>query len=208
VAYFQWFAAYNGFSVISDGEAGTNDITSLLDRWSSGDVTAFDEIVPLVYDELRRLAFHLLSKERPGHTLQCTALVHEAYLRLVKHSRMRWNGRAHFFGAAAHSMRRVLVEHARQRLTVKRGGGAQREPIDCALTVALEPDMDVIALDDAITDLASVDRDRARVVEMRYFGGLTIEEIAEVLGVSPSSVSRDWTFARAWLFRRLNGGAS
>lgn len=140
--------------------------------------------------------------------LQTTALVHEAYLRLVDQSRVKWEGRTHFFGAAAVTMRRILVEQARRRLRAKRGGGAEHDSLDDALTIALEPDLDVIALDLAIEDLAKLDADRARVVELRYFAGLSIDETAELLGVSPSAVNRDWTFAKAWLYRRLagNGG--
>ena len=154
---------------------------------------------------MKSIAGRLMREERQGHTLESTALVHEAYLRLVDQGRMQWNGRGHFFGAAANAMRRILVDHARQRLAAKRGGGAAREEIDAAIRVALEPDLDVVAIDEALRALEAFDPHRARVVELRYFGGLSIEETAELLGVSPSAVNRDWTVARAWLFRQLGG---
>lgn len=180
------------------------DITDLLNRWSRGDRKAFDDLAPLVYQELKSLAQRALLNERYALTLNCTALVHEAYIRLVDQSRMAWSGRAHFFGAAAQTMRRILVEHARQRLAGKRGAGAVHEELDKAVAVALEPDLDVIALHEALEELAGEDPESARVVELRCFGGLSIEETAEVLETSPSSVTRTWSFARAWLYRRLN----
>lgn len=179
------------------------DVTELLNRWSAGDAQAFEEMVPLVYGDLKRVAQRALVSERAAITLDCTSLVHEAYLRLVDQTRMQWNGRAHFFGAAAVAMRRILVEHARQRLAQKRGSGAVREPMDKIVAVALEPDLDVIALNDALDQLTVEDPESARVVELRCFGGLSIEETAEVLGTSESSVKRIWAFARAWLYRRL-----
>ncbi|HTS49111.1 MAG TPA: sigma-70 family RNA polymerase sigma factor [Bryobacteraceae bacterium] len=179
------------------------DITDLLNRWSGGNKQAFEELVPLVYDDLKRVAQRNLRNEHNVFTLDCTALVHEAYLRLVDQDRMQWNGRAHFFGAAAQVMRRILVEHARQRLSQKRGSGAFHEPLDKALGVAMEPDLDVVALDDALEELTVSDPESARVVELRYFGGLSIEETAETLQTSPSSVARLWSFARAWLYRKL-----
>ncbi len=181
------------------------DITELLNQWSGGNRKAFDELAPLVYSELKSLAQRALLNERSAPTLNCTALVHEAYLRLVQHDRIQWSGRAHFFGAAAQVMRRVLVDHARQRLARKRGAGAKLEDLDKVVAVALQPDLDVIALHDALELLAAEDPESARVVELRCFGGLSIEETAEVLGSSPSSVTRTWSFARAWLYRRLNG---
>lgn len=180
------------------------DITDLLNRWSTGDRKAFDDLAPLVYQELKSLAQRALLNERYALTLNCTALVHEAYIRLVDQSRMAWSGRAHFFGAAAQTMRRILVEHARQRLSRKRGAGAAHEELDKAVAVALEPDLDVIALHEALEELAAEDPESARVIELRCFGGLSIEEAAEVLETSPSSVTRTWSFARAWLYRRLN----
>lgn len=182
----------------------TGRITLLLDRWSNGDTKAFEEMVPLVYTELKRLAQHLLKNERSGHTLQSTALVHEAYLRLVDQTRIGWNGRAHFFGAAARAMRRVLVDHARARNAQKRGDGAVRVDLD-HVTIAVEPDLDVLALDRALDELAAFDPERARIVELRYFGGLSVEEAAAILDSSPATVKRHWTVARAWLFRRISG---
>lgn len=185
-----------------------SDVTDLLARWSAGDGQAFAELVPIVYQELRRLARYQLSHERPGDTLQPTALVHEAYLRLVDQNRTQWNGRAHFFGAAAQVMRRVLVDRARERLAQKRGDGVEPEPLDAALGVAAEPSWDLIALDEALTELGALDPDRVKVVELRYFGGLTVRETAEILEVSEPTVKRDWALAKAWLYRRLNGGVS
>lgn len=183
------------------------DITDLLMRWHDGDRGALDELVPQIYGEMRAIAAHLLRVERPGQMLDTGALVHEAYLRLVDQRRLPWNGRAHFFGAAANAMRRVLVDQARRRLAGKRGKGVVHEQIDLAVTIAIEPDLDVLALNQALDGLAAVDAGLARVVELRYFGGLTLNETAEVLDVSPQAVSRDWTVARAWLARRL-GSAS
>jgi RNA polymerase sigma factor (TIGR02999 family) len=160
--------------------------------------------MPMVYSDLKRVAGRALVNERLHMTLDSTALVHEAYLRLVDQNRIQWNGRGHFFGAAAQVMRRILVEHARQRLTRKRGGGAPHEPIEKTVAVALEPDIDVLALDDALEALTAEDADSARVVELRCFGGLSIEETADVMEISPSSVTRLWSFARAWLYRRLH----
>ena len=163
--------------------------------------------MPVVYGELKHVAQHALRNERHALTLNCTALVHEAYLRLVDQNRMQWSGRAHFFGAAAQVMRRVLVEHARHRLAKKRGGGAAHEPLDKIVAVALEPDLDVLALNDALSELSAADPESAQVVELRCFGGLSIEETAEVMNTSASSITRTWSFARAWLYRRLNRAA-
>jgi RNA polymerase sigma factor (TIGR02999 family) len=181
------------------------DITDLLNRWHQGDRSAFDELMPRVYTEMRAIAAGLLRSERPGQLLDTGALVHEVYLRLVDQTRITWQGRAHFFGAAANAMRRVLVDQARRRLATKRGAGAMHEDLEVALKIAIEPDLDVLALNQALDDLGEADAELARLVEMRYFTGLTIEETAEVLGVSPVTVKRDWTLARAWLLRRLGG---
>jgi RNA polymerase sigma factor (TIGR02999 family) len=184
------------------------DITELLNRWQGGSPEAFDELVPRVYDELRAIAARLLRGERPGHLLDTGALVHEAYLRLVDQTRMTWNGRGHFFGAAATAMRRILVDEARRRLADKRGAGAAHEDLDLAVTLAIEPNLDVLAVHEALTNLASVDAALARLVELRYFAGLTLEETAEVLNVSRQTVTRDWTVARAWLSRQLGALSS
>jgi RNA polymerase sigma factor (TIGR02999 family) len=179
------------------------DITELLNRWQRGDQAAFDELVPRVYGELRAMAAGLLRRERQGHILETGALVHEAYMRLVDQTRIDWNGRAHFFGAAANVMRRILVDEARRRLAGKRGAGAVHESLDVAIHVAIQPDLDVLALNEALDRLTDADAPLARLVELRYFAGLTIEETAEILGRSKQSVNRDWTTARAWLSRQL-----
>jgi RNA polymerase sigma factor (TIGR02999 family) len=181
-------------------------VTRLLLAWRAGDRAALDALVPVVYDELHRQAERALRRETPGHTLQTTGLIHEAYLRLVD-QRVEWQNRAQFFGVAAEVMRRVLIDHARARQAAKRGGGAHRitlggsEGKDIA---ADEPAADVLALDEALTRFAAVDPELARLVELRYFGGLTIEETAKVLGVSPATVKREWATARAWLRRELS----
>jgi RNA polymerase sigma factor (TIGR02999 family) len=184
-------------------ESNGGEITALLHRWSRGDPEALQALVPIVYNELRRLANHYLQNERSGHTLQSTALVHEAFLRLVGNNEMQWHGRAHFFAAAAQSMRRILVDHARQRQAGKRGAGAQRVPLDEALTVPVQSNLDVAALDESLTNLASIDARKSRVVELRFFGGLSNKEISEVLGISPAAVRNDWVVAKAWLYRDL-----
>jgi RNA polymerase sigma factor (TIGR02999 family) len=181
-----------------------SSVTDLLARWSTGDQQAFTELVPIVYQELRQLARHHIRLEGPGCTLQATALVHEAYLRLVDQTSMEWNGRAHFFGAAAQVMRRVLVDRARERNAQKRGSGMIPEPLDTALGVPQEPAYDVIALDQALNDLAVLDPERVRTIELRYFGGLSVKETADVMAVSEATVKRDWALARAWLYRRLS----
>ena len=180
-----------------------SDVTDLLQRWSTGDRAALEALVPLVYVELARIASRLLRNERADHTLETRALVHEAYLRLVRDANPQWDGRTHFFGAAANVMRRVLVDEARRRLSAKRGQGMTHDDLDRAIAIATAPDTNVIELDEALDALAAVDPDRARVVELRYFAGLTLEETAETLSVSPQTVSRDWAVARAWLARHL-----
>jgi RNA polymerase sigma factor (TIGR02999 family) len=181
------------------------DITGLLSRWADGDAEAFGALMPVVYDELRQLAAHYLSKERSDHTLQPTALVHEAYLRLAGIRDMELRNRAHFYGAAAQVMRRVLVDHARQRRALKRGGpSAVSVPLEGASATPIEAGVDFLALDEALAALEKIAPARARVVELRYFGGLSVEEAAEYLDVAPATVKRHWAFARAWLFNRLN----
>jgi len=179
----------------------------LLVRWRSGDQQALDTLVPLVYDELRRLAHHYLREERSDHILQSTALVHEAYLRLAGQHPPEWQNRAHFFGIAARIMRQILVEHARARDAAKRGGQACRLTLDAAIALPSQPDVDVVELDKALTGLAELDAQQSRIVELRFFGGLTIEDTSEVLGISPATVKRDWVTARAWLFRAMTGEA-
>jgi len=182
------------------------DVTQLLLAWSEGDHAALDRLVPLVYTELRRLAHHYMRGERPGHTLQTTALVNEAYLRLIDSSRVRWQNRAHFFAVSAQLMRRILVDAARARGSLKRGGGVSHLALDEALAVLPRAGADLVALDDALNALAAVDPRKGQVVELRYFGGLSVEETAEVLKVSPDTVMRDWKVAKLWLLRELEKG--
>ena len=184
----------------------TPEVTELLQEWSAGKKTALDSLTPVVYDELRRLAAIYLHRERPGHTLQATAVVHEAYMRLVDQRAVQWQNRAHFFGIAAQMIRRILVDHARGVRAAKRGGGAVALSLDEAHGVSEKRDLEVEALDDALHTLSQVDPQQARVVELRFFTGLSIEETAEVLGISESTVKRDWISAKAWLFRELSKG--
>ena len=179
------------------------DITTLLKKWGQGDREALEQLMPLVFEELRRVAAGYFDSESPGHTLQPTALVNEVFLRLVDRRKVSWENRAHFFGFAAQLMRRILVDHARGRKASKRGGGLAVAPLDEALAVAQKRDVDLIALDDALADLARIDPEGSRVVEMRFFAGLTHQEVAEVLGVSEIKVRRQWTAAKLWLFRQL-----
>jgi RNA polymerase sigma factor (TIGR02999 family) len=178
-------------------------VTQLLVNWSNGDQKALEELTPLVYGELRRLASRYLRNERPGHTLQSTALVHEAYLRLIDQHSVHWQNRAHFFGVAAQLIRRILVDHARGRKADKRGGGAAMLALDEVLGTPGQRDLDLVALDDALEGLGKIDPQQSRVVELRFFAGLSIEETAEVLRVSPATVKRDWTAAKAWLYREI-----
>jgi len=181
-----------------------SDVTLLLNNVGSGDPDAAAQLLQLVYDDLRRLAAHRLAQEAPGQTLEPTALVHEAYLRLVGDNPDRhWDGRGHFFAAAAEAMRRILVENARRKRRLKRGGDKARVPLDEAELLAPEPREDVLALDEALTELAATDRAAADLVQLRYFGGLSIPDAAQVLGVSPRTAIRLWTFARTWLWERL-----
>ena len=184
-----------------------HQVTGLLVAWGAGDESAFEKLVPLVHAELRRLAHREMARERAGHTLQTTALVNEAYLRLIDVSQVRWQDRAHFFAMSARLMRRILVDHARSRDAKKRGGAAFHASLDEALTVSSERGSDLVALDDALKALAAVDSRKCEVVELRYFGGLSVEESAEALRVSPDTIMRDWRLAKAWLLRELAGGA-
>ncbi len=185
----------------------SSPVTQLLVRWREGDREALEALMPLVYDELRRLAHHYLRQERSDHTLQSTALVHEAYLRLAGQNPPQWQNRAHFFGIAAHIMRQILVEYARGRGAAKRGGNACRVTLDESIALPQQLDVDVVELDRALTGLAELDAQQSRIVELRFFAGLTIEDTSEVLGISPATVKRDWVTARAWLFRAMTGDA-
>lgn len=184
------------------------DITQLLIDWSDGDKAALEQVTPLVYAELHRLAHRHMDRERAGHTLQTTALVNEAYLRLVDQRNVKWNNRAHFFAIASQMMRRILVDYARSHLYAKRGAGAVHLSLDHAGLVSKEPSAEVTALDEALTKLELVDPQQARVVELKFFGGLTIKETAEVMGLSIDMVKREWSTARAWLYREMTSNIS
>ena len=181
----------------------TQDVTRLLARWGQGDREALDQLTPLVYNELRRLAKAYLRRERPDHTLEGTALVHEAYLRLIDQRQVEWKSRNQFFGLAAELIRRILVDHARARVAAKRGGGNFKLSLDDAIAPPQEKDLDLVALDDALQALARADAQQSRIVELRYFGGLTIEETAEILDISPATIKRDWVMAKAFLKREM-----
>jgi len=189
-------------------EARSEQITALLQSWSQGDQAAIEKLVPLVYDELHRLARRYMSDERPGHTLQTTALVNEAYLRLVDSSRASWQGRTHFFGVCAQVMRRILVDWARSRQALKRGGGVSALDLEEAFAATTQPGTDLVAIDDALKLLAAVDPRKSQVVEMRFFGGLSVKETAELLKVSEETVHRDWKLAKSWLRREMKAGHS
>lgn len=180
-----------------------HEVTRLLQEWRGGDRTALDRLTPLVYGELRKLAHQYMSRQQPGHTLQTTALIDEAYLRLVEQQDKEWQGRAHFIGVAARAMRQIVVDYARQKSSAKRGGAAYRVTLDEGAVASSERSADLVALDESLEALAELHPRRARVVELRHFGGLNNREAAEVLGVSEATVERDWRFARAWLYREL-----
>ena len=180
-------------------------VTRLLRQWSEGDQSVLNELTPLVYQELRRLANSYLRRERPGHTLQPTALIHEAYLRLIDQGQPEWKSRSHFFSFAAHLMRQILVDHARAHHAAKRGGSGQQVPLDEVQALAPERDPEVLALDEALTRMEQFDERKARVLELRFFGGLTLEEAAEALGISTRTVEREMRLARAWLQKALDG---
>lgn len=181
----------------------THQVTELLLAWSNGDQSAFDKLMPLVDEELRRLAHRYMSRERAGHTLQTTALINEAFLQLVNRKNLQWQNRAHFFGLAAQVMRTILVDHARSHASVKRGGGTRNLELDEALVVSQQKAAEVVALDEALKQLALIDPRQSRIVELRFFGGLTVEEAAEVLHVSPVTIKREWSTAKAWLYHEL-----
>jgi RNA polymerase sigma factor (TIGR02999 family) len=189
---------------MTDLDPARSTEAELLIACSAGDREALDRMMPVVYDELHRLAVRYLARERPDHTLQPTALVHEAFLRLIGQRAVDWRNRAHFLGIAAGLMRRILVNHARDRSAAKRGGTGQRVSLSIVEAESTAPDVDLIALEDALERLAALDERKARVVELRFYGGLTTEEVAEVLGVSRATVEREWSFARAWLFDALS----
>jgi len=182
----------------------THELTQLLIAWSDGDRAALDKLTPLVYEELRRLAHLYMSHERKGHTLQTTALVHEAYLRLFNREEIHWQNRAHFFAIAAQLMRRILVDHARGHASQKRGGKAQIVSLDEAAVISQERASEVIALDEALKGLAVIDPQQSRIVELRYFGGLSVDETAEVLSLSPATIKREWSSAKLWLHREIS----
>jgi RNA polymerase sigma-70 factor (ECF subfamily) len=182
------------------------ELSQLLRDWSNGDQAALDKVMPVVYQELRRLARHYMRRERADHTLQTTALVNEAYLRLADYKKMRWQSRTHFFAVSAQVMRRILVEHARSRNFAKRGGGVQKVELDETAFVSAGRSAEVIAVDEALTELESWDARKGRIVELRFFGGLSIEETAEVLKVSPTTVQREWRSAKAWLYKAISEG--
>ena len=186
--------------------ASPHQVTQLLKDWSDGDEAARDKLMPLVYDELHRLAHRYMGRERAGHTLQTSGLVNEAYLKLIDQSHVEWQNRAHFFGIAAQMMRRILVDYARSRGYAKRGGNAHQVSLDEEALVSEERAADFVALDDALTSLAAIDPRKSRIVELRFFSGLSIEETAKILAVSPGTVMRDWTLAKAWLRREMTGG--
>ena len=179
------------------------NVTGLLIEWSNGDQTAYERLVPMVYAELHRLAHHYMNRERVDHTLQTTALVNEAYVRLVDQKRMQWQNRAQFFGICAELMRRILVDYARQQQYQKRGGGAQRVTLEETSQVTEEKTADLVALDEALTRLAKFDPRKALVVELRFFGGLNVDETAEVMGIHSNTVIRDWSAARSWLYKAV-----
>jgi RNA polymerase sigma-70 factor (ECF subfamily) len=190
------------------GAPQPNEVTGLLLAWSQGQEEALEKLIPVVYQELRRMARNYMRRERPGHTLETTALVHEAYRRLIDTPHVRWQDRAHFFAVCAQLMRRVLVDHARSKGYLKRGGEIRLVPIEDAVLVSQNRGKDILAIDEALTALAAVDPRMSQVVELRFFAGLTAEETAEVLQVSPDTVLRDWKLARAWLLRYLRGGGA
>jgi RNA polymerase sigma factor (TIGR02999 family) len=192
-----------GLKILQANEAEPENITRLLIELTNGNRAAVDALLPLIYDELRSLAANYLRRERPDHTLQPTALVHEAYLRMVDQTRVNWQNRAHFFGVAAQMMRRILVDHARAQSAGKRGADFQKLSLDENIDKAVERSSELLALDEALSELAEIDEQKARIVELRYFVGLSAEETAEILGVSPITIKRHWRITKAWLYGRM-----
>lgn len=193
---------------MKDSAHPPHEITQLLAEWSDGNQTALDKLYPLVYDELHRMARRYMNRERKGHTLQTTALINEAYVRLVDQKHVHWANRAHFFAISAQIMRRILIDHARRHAYAKRGGGAEKVSLDETAIIAGDPASDLLLLDEALNRLAEMDRRRSQVVELRYFGGLNNEEISGVLKISENTVIRDWNMARAWLYQELSGNVT
>lgn len=188
-------------------EAAPTEVSLLLKEWRNGDRKALDALLPLVYKQLRRMAHYQLRNERPDHTLRSTAVVHEVYLRLIGMEQPQWESRTHFFAIAAQLMRQILVDYARRHRAAKRGGGGCKLMLDDAILPARQPDVDVVALDDALNSLAKIDPRQSRVVELRFFAGLSLQEISEVMEIAPATVQRDWTSARAWLHREISRNA-
>lgn len=184
--------------------ARPKNVTQLLNDWNEGDKTVLDQLIPIVYEELRRQASKYLRRERVGHTLQTTALIHEAYLRLVDQKTVQWQNRAQFFGIAAQLMRRILVDHARTKHRAKRGGSDVRISLNEAMVVMNESQLDLLEIDEALDRLAAIDEQQSRIVELRFFSGLSVEETATALGISPATVKRDWSVAKAWLHREIS----
>jgi RNA polymerase sigma factor (TIGR02999 family) len=184
-------------------DGASADVTRLLKQWSNGQEQALDRLVPHIHHELRKLAAGYLRRERPDHTLQPTALVNEAFLKLIDQRAVKWQNRAHFFGIAAQAMRRILVDHARTHAADKRGGGVRKVSLDDANVIGPMVDVDLLALDEALTRLAAIDPQQSRIVELRFFGGLTVDETAEVMRISPATIGREWRIAKAWLFAEL-----
>jgi RNA polymerase sigma-70 factor (ECF subfamily) len=193
---------------MKDPARSPHEITQLLAEWSDGNQTALDKLYPLVYDELHKMANRYMKRERKDHTLQTTALINEAYVRMVDQKNVHWENRAHFFAISAQIMRRILIDHARRHHYAKRGGGALKVSLDETAMVASDPAPDMLLLDEALNRLAEMDPRRGQVVELRYFGGLNNEEIAEVLKISENTVTRDWNMARAWLYQELSGSVA
>uniref|UniRef100_Q02A05 RNA polymerase, sigma-24 subunit, ECF subfamily n=1 Tax=Solibacter usitatus (strain Ellin6076) TaxID=234267 RepID=Q02A05_SOLUE len=192
---------------MQDNVPGPQDLTRLLLQWRSGDKAALDQMTPVVYEELRRLARYFLAAERSNHTLQPTALVHEAYLRLIDQRSVDWRNRAHFLGVAANMMRRILINHAEARNAAKRNGGQDLLALEDALGVFIDPRVDLLELNRSLELLTSLDPQQGRVVELRYFGGLSVDETAEVLGISPATVKREWSTAKLWLLQHMEGSS-
>ena len=193
---------------MKDPARSPHEITQLLAEWSDGNQTALDKLYPLVYDELHKMADRYMKRERKDHTLQTTALINEAYVRMVDQKNVHWENRAHFFAISAQIMRRILIDHARRHHYAKRGGGALKVSLDETAIVAGDPASDMLLLDEALNRLAEIDPRRGQVVELRYFGGLNNEEIAGVLKISENTVTRDWNMARAWLYQELSGSVA